>query len=412
MVLSPTSLFYVIITIILVVFLVDTFLDYLNAKQYSNPIPKELDDIYEKDEHQKSINYKRANYQFKTVSSIVSLILLLIFLYFNGFAYLDHHLRTISNNPIVLGLLFIGSLLIVSDLLALPFDYYRTFVIEERFGFNTTTKKTFFMDKLKGLLLLIFVGGGLLSLIIWFYQLTKENFWIYAWLLISFFTILMNMFYAKLFVPLFNDQTPLEAGTLRDELQKYATNVGFKLKDIYVIDGSKRSTKANAYFSGLGSEKRITLYDTLIKDLDTEEVVAVLAHEVGHYKKGHIVINLALSILLTCFTFWLLAYFIDNPVLAQAFGVSNPSFHIGLIAFGILFSPISEITGLLMNIVSRKFEYQADNFAKKTYARNFLISSLKKLSKNNLSNLTPHPATVFVHYSHPTLLQRIKNLRE
>ncbi|MFL1896141.1 M48 family metallopeptidase [Aquimarina sp. 2-A2] len=410
--LSPTTFYYLILLIILVVFIIDTLLDYLNARQYDNPVPSELDDVYKEEEHQKSIDYKRANYRFKIISSTLSLLLLLTFLHLNGFAYLDSLVRSISDNSIVQGLLFIGILLLSSELLSFPFDYYRTFVIEEKFEFNTTTKKTFLLDKFKSLLLLIIVGGSLLSLIIWFYQLTQDNFWIYAWLLIAFFTILMNMFYAKLFVPLFNNQTPLEDGLLRNSLEKYANSVGFKLKDIYVIDGSKRSTKANAYFSGLGTEKRITLYDTLIDDLTTEEVVAVLAHEVGHYKKGHIIINLILSVLLTGFTFWLLSLFINNPILAQAFGISIPSFHIGLIAFGILFSPISEITGILMNIVSRTFEYQADNFAKKTYNKNFLIASLKKLSKNNLSNLTPHPATVFVHYSHPTLLQRIKNLRE
>lgn len=221
----------------------------------------------------------------------------------------------------------------------------------------------------------------------------------------------MNLFYARLIVPLFNKQTPLEAGALRSQIENYATRVGFNLDKIFVIDGSKRSTKANAYFSGFGSEKRVTLYDTLIKDLDEEEIVAVLAHEVGHYKKNHIIINLIASILTTGFTLWVLSLFVGNAILSEALNVSQPSFHIGLIAFGVLYSPISEITGLLMNYLSRKFEYQADNYAKTTYAEQPMISALKKLSKNSLSNLTPHPAYVFAHYSHPTLLQRFQNLR-
>ena len=221
----------------------------------------------------------------------------------------------------------------------------------------------------------------------------------------------MNLFYARLIVPLFNKQTPLEEGSLRSKIETYANTVGFTLDKIFVIDGSKRSTKANAYFSGFGKEKRITLYDTLINDLEDDEIVAVLAHEVGHYKKNHIIINLFASILTTGFTLWILSLFIGSPLLSEALNVSQPSFHIGLIAFGVLYTPVSEITGLLMNYLSRKFEYQADNYAKSTFSPSPLISALKKLSKNSLSNLTPHPAYVFMHYSHPTLLERFRNLK-
>ena len=222
----------------------------------------------------------------------------------------------------------------------------------------------------------------------------------------------MNMFYSKLIVPLFNKQTPLEEGDLRNKISEYATSVGFSLNKIFIIDGSKRSTKANAYFSGFGREKRVTLYDTLVNDLDDEEIVAVLAHEVGHYKRRHIIFNLVASILLTGLTLFILSIFISNPLLSNAIGVEIPSFHVGLITFGLLYSPISEVTGLIMNYVSRVFEYQADNYAKTTYKAQPLISSLKKLSKNSLSNLTPHKAYVFMHYSHPTLLDRIRNLKK
>lgn len=272
-------------------------------------------------------------------------------------------------------------------------------------------KKTFILDKFKGLLMTVIIGGGILALIVWFYQIAGENFWLYAWILVAVFSVFMNMFYAKLIVPLFNKQVPLKDGSLRSKIEEYAQSVGFQLDNIFVIDGSKRSTKANAYFSGFGKEKRITLYDTLINDLEEEEIVAVLAHEVGHYKKNHIIINLVASVVTTGFTLWLLSVFIGSPALSQALGVAEPSFHIGLVAFGILYSPISEITGLIMNYLSRKFEYQADNYARATYNGESLISSLKKLSRNTLSNLTPHKSYVFVHYSHPSLLQRYRNLK-
>ncbi|WP_108807848.1 M48 family metallopeptidase [Aquimarina spinulae] len=409
---TPSSLFYLLIAIIIIVFLIDSLLDILNSRHYNNQIPEELTDVYPEEEYQKSIAYKEANFKFKLVSSTISLCIMLAFFFLDGFALVDTISRSISDNSIIVGLLFFGIIMIGSDILSTPATYYKIFVIEEKFGFNKTTTKTFFIDKMKSIIMMIIVGGGLLALIIWFYQITGSSFWVYAWTLVSIFTLAMNMFYAKLIVPIFNKQTPLEPGELRNTIEAYSKKVGFQLKDIFVIDGSKRSTKANAYFSGFGSEKRITLYDTLINDLDNEEIVAVLAHEVGHYKKRHVIVNLFLSIALTGLTLWFLSLFIANPLLSEALGVATPSFHIGLIAFGILYSPISEITGLIMNIVSRAFEYQADNYAKETYNNEALINSLKKLSKNNLSNLTPHPAMVFIHYSHPTLLQRIKNLRK
>src|SRR5690606_33026087 len=313
---------------------------------------------------------------------------------------------SLAENEVFVGLIFFGIIMIGSDILMTPFGWYSTFVIEEKYGFNKTTKKTFVLDKIKGWLMMIIIGGLILGLIIWFYQQTGKDFWLYAWAVVIIFSVVVNMFYSRLIVPLFNKQTPLEEGNLKVAIEKYASKVGFRLDKIFVIDGSKRSTKANAYFSGFGSEKRVTLYDTLIEDLDDEEIVAVLAHEVGHYKKKHIIFNLFAAIVTTGITFWLLSLFIGNPLLSQALNVSEPSFHIGLIAFAVLYSPISGITELIMNYLSRKFEYQADDYAKMTYAAHPLISGLKKLSKNNLSNLTPHPLYVFVHYSHPTLLKR------
>ncbi|MDX1464008.1 MAG: M48 family metallopeptidase, partial [Marinirhabdus sp.] len=377
---TPQTVFYIIIGILTVSFLIDKWLDALNAKHFSDPLPEEVKDVYDTEAYQKSQKYNAEKYRFGLVTSTITFVATVLFLFFDGFAYVDQWARNFSDSPIWIALIFFGILVFATDILSLPFSYYNTFVIEEKYGFNTTNTVTFFLDKLKGWAMMATIGGGLLALIIWFYQTTGPNFWLYAWGLVTCFTIFMNLFYARLIVPLFNTQTPLEAGSLRDKIDAYAAAVNFNISKIFVIDGSKRSTKANAYFSGFGREKRITLYDTLLNNLEEEEVVAVLAHEVGHYKKQHIIFNLITSILLTGFTFWLLSFFINSDVLSAALGVSTPSFHIGLVAFGLLYSPISELTGLGMNYLSRKFEYQADAYAKQTYDAAPLISALKRLS--------------------------------
>lgn len=409
---NASTLFYLIIGIYSLNFIIDKILEALNAKHYKDPIPEELNDVYDLKEYHKSQAYKSTNYKFGILTSSVSFTATLAFLLFDGFQYVDELARHYFDNSILVALVFFGIIMITSDVLSTPFSYYKTFVIEEKFGFNKSTKKIFFMDKIKGLIMMAVIGGGLLALIIWFYQITGTSFWIYTWIIVTAFMLFMNMFYSRLIVPLFNKQTRLEDSQLYQKISDYAESVGFKLNNIFVIDGSKRSTKANAYFSGFGSEKRVTLYDTLINDLEDQEIVAVLAHEVGHYKRNHIIINLVASTLLTGLTLYILSIFISNPILSQALGVDILSFHIGLIAFGLLYSPISEITGLLMNYMSRQFEYQADDYAKTTYKAEPLISSLKKLSKNSLSNLTPHKAYVFVHYSHPTLLERIQHMKK
>ncbi len=409
---TPQLLFYILLGIIIAKFLFDTYLNALNAKHFNDEIPIELEGIYNKEEYQKSQNYKKVNYKFSLITSSFSIITTLLFFLFNGFYFVDEIAKGFSTNSIVITLIFFGIIIFASDILTIPFSYYKTFVIEEKFGFNKTTIKIFIFDKLKGWLMMAIVGGGILALITWFYQITTTNFWLYAWALVSVFSIFMNMFYSKLIVPLFNKQTLLEDGELKTAIENFSTKIGFKLDNIFVIDGSKRSTKANAYFSGFGSQKRITLFDTLINDLETEEIVAVLAHEVGHYKKRHIIYNLLLSLLLTGFTLYILSILVGNQTLSNALGVEQASFHIGLIAFGILYSPISEITSLFMNALSRKFEYQADDYAKNNFGSKPLISSLKKLSKNSLSNLTPNKLYVKIHYSHPTLSQRVINLKK
>lgn len=375
-------------------------------------MPKELHGIYDVDQYKKSQDYYFENQKLGLITSILTFLILLLLLFFGGFSKVDGWARLLSGNSIFIAILFFGMLGFAMDILSTPFSLYDTFVIEEKYGFNKTTLKTFFLDKIKGWFLASIIGGGLLALVVWFYEQTTNMFWIYTWILVSVFMIFMTMFYSTLIVPIFNKQTPLEEGGLRNAIQELCKKVDFKLDNLYVIDGSKRSTKANAYFSGLGAKKRIVLFDTLIEDLTQNEILAVLAHEIGHYKKKHTRTGIIISILQTGLTLFILSLFIGNPKLSGALGSGIPSFHLGLIAFGILYSPISTIIGLGMNSFSRKNEFQADNFAKFNFNGEDLSSALKKLSVKNLSNLTPHPAFVFFHYSHPPLLERLKRLKE
>lgn len=401
-------LFQIIVGILIFDFVLDQFLGYLNYSWYNKPVPESVSDVYDAAEYAKSQEYKRTGYRFGLLSSGISFVAILLFLFLDGFALVDDFARSLVNHEILVGLVFFTIIGAAGELISLPFSYYSTFVIEERFGFNKTTKKTFVLDKIKGWMLTAILGGGILSLVILCYQWAAQDFWWYVWILITVISLLMNMFYARIFVPLFNKQAPLESGALRDAISNYASTVGFQLDKIFVIDGSKRSTKANAYFSGFGSEKRVTLYDTLISELEEEEIVAVLAHEVGHYKKNHIIYNMIASVITTGFTLWIFSLIVNSAMLSEALGVATPSFHIGLVAFGLLYSPISTITGIIMSVLSRKFEYQADAYASTTYKSEPLVNALKKLSKTSLSNLTPHPAYVFFNYSHPSLHQRIE----
>jgi len=385
-------------------------LSYLNSSTWSNKLPLELSDLYDAKEYEKAQQYENANKRLGIISSTISLIIILAFLFLGGFAWLNEILSNITTHYIGLPLLFFGVLYIISDLLSLPVSLYQTFVIEEKFGFNKTTISTFITDKLKSYIFTALLGSILLSAIIFIYYKTQTYFWLLAWGLITCFTLFFATFFTSLIVPLFNKLSPLEEGELKDAINEYAAKVTFPLKKIFVVDGSKRSSKANAYFSGLGKQKSIVLYDTLINQNTTEELVAILAHEVGHYKKKHILQSLAISIVQTGVMFFILGLALKSPILSQALGVEKPTFHIGLIAFGILFSPISTILGLFMNVFSRKNEYEADAFAKATTNGKALINALKKLSVNHLSNLNPHPAYVFFYYSHPTLLQRLRAL--
>lgn len=401
------TIFIIIIAILIFDYLLERLLDYLNSRYWSNELPKELEGIYDVEKYKKSQDYQKVNQRFSLITSTLSFCAMLLMLLGGGFALVDEFVRQYTLNPILMALLFFGIIGFAADMLSMPFSIYDTFVIEQKFGFNNTTVKTFITDKLKGLLLAVVLGGGLLAIFILIYTATGKNFWWIAWLVFSGITIFFTMFYSNLIVPLFNKQTPLESGELRDAIQAFATKTGFKLNNIFVIDGSKRSNKANAYFTGLGSKKRIVLYDTLIKNHTTEELVAVLAHEIGHYKKKHTLKGIIISLLETGLMLYILSRFIGSSSLSEALGIKDASFHISIIVFGMLYSPLSLLLGLALNILSRKHEYQADRFAGENYQVEALQNALKRLSVDNLSNLRPHPAYVFFHYSHPTLLQRL-----
>ena len=292
----------------------------------------------------------------------------------------------------------------------MPFSIFNTFVIEEKYGFNKTTIKTYILDKIKGYLLALIIAGGLLYLAIFTIEWVSQGYWLWLWLGLSCFMLLINMFYADFILPLFNKLTRINEGDLKDEINKFALKVGYSIKNIYIIDGSKRSTKGNAFFSGIGPRKTIALYDTLIEKHTKEEIVAILAHEIGHYKKKHILTSFIISIFQTGLTLFLLEYFLSQPNISLALGATKESFHIGIIAFGMIFSPLGLIIGIGMNVLSRKNEFEADAYAKNNYDGESLSVALKKLSVDSLSNLYPHKAYVFVHHSHPPLLERLKQL--
>lgn len=404
---NADQLLYLILGLVIFDYTIDQILSYLNFKRFDRPIPKNLEVIYTEEEYRKSQAYQKEKARFGFSTAAFSTLLSLFVLGLGGFGLLDQFLRHYIDQPIWLGLTFFGVVFIASDLVNTPFSYYATFVVEEKYGFNKTSTKTFFTDKLKGYLLAILIGLPLAYALLWIVLELGDVFWIYALILVSAFILFMNVFYTSLIMPLFNKLTPLEDGELRTAIEAYTKTVNFPLTNVFVIDGSKRSTKANAFFSGLGRKKKIVLYDTLIENHTTDELVAVLAHEVGHYKKKHINQSLFLSILQLAITFFIMSFMIFNEDISKALGADQLGVHLNFIAFGILYTPISRTTGLLMNLLSRRNEFQADAYAVKTFDAKYLISALKKLTKDSLSNLTPHPWYVFVNYSHPALAQRI-----
>lgn len=411
-----TTLFWIIIAILIADFILEYVLDRLNDSYVKEELPAEMVGIYDAEKYKKQQRYFKTNQKFGKISDAFSFLVIMCMFFFFGFAFVDNLVRGAAESEIMVSLIFFGILYFANELISLPFGYYDTFKIEEKFGFNKMTKKLFFFDTLKEWSMSIVIGGVILALLILFYQYAGKYFWVIAWCVVAVINVFMMMFYSNLIVPLFNKQTPLPEGELRSDIENFCKKVGYELENLYVIDGSKRSTKANAYFTGLGKKKRIVLFDTLMDTLTNEEIVAVLAHEIGHYKHKHTRMMLAASLINMAIMFYLLSLALGTPEegnihIAQALGGNIPSFHFGVIVFGILYAPLSTLLNVGMNAISRKNEYQADAFARDNGLATPLSNALKKLSVSSLSNLNPHPAYVFFHYSHPTLLQRLENLK-
>ena len=409
---SPEIFLWIFIALVLFEYFFSTILDYVNDKNWKDEIPEILKDFYDNKNYTKARDYKIERGKISFVSTTISVLITLCFLWFEGFGILSNYIADDYSSPFIQTAIFFLVLFIFNTIISLPFSYYSTFYIEEKFGFNKTTLKIFIMDKIKGILLSMLIGGVLLWAAMYLLSVFNEDFWIWLWIGLSAFMVFINMFYAELIVPIFNKLTPLKDGSLREKIEKYSKKVGYSLKNIYVIDGSKRSTKANAFFSGLGPKKTIALYDTLIEKHGEEELVAVLAHEVGHYKRKHIFSSMIFTIIelgIMCFLFEMC---MNQTIIAEALGSNQMYFHLGLIGFSFLYSPVGLITGIMSNMRSRKNEFEADDYARSTYDGFSLELALKKLSVDSLSNLYPHPLFVFVHYSHPPLLQRLEALGE
>jgi STE24 endopeptidase len=402
--------YFLIIAIPVLGFLLERYLEHLNSGMRSETLPEKLKGICDEEEYRKTQRYEKDNKKLDFWSSLFNLAVILIMITAGGFAWVDLIARSVSSQIIVVSLVFFGIIGLGSDLINIPFSLYDQFVIEKKYGFNTMTHRTFITDHLKSWFIALIIGIPVLGLITWLYYKTGTGFWLYAWGMITLLSVFINLFYSELIVPLFNKQTPLREGPLRTMIEEFAVKTGFMLRNIYVIDGSKRSTKANAYFSGFGPKKRIVLYDTLLKEFSAEEIVAILAHEIGHYKKKHVLRGLVLSVILTGLMLFLFSLVVGSPMLSKALGAESPGFHLGLVVFGILYSPLSLLIGLVTNYISRRNEFEADKFVKVNYGREPLASALKKLSVKNLSNMMPHPAYVFFHYSHPPLLDRLAEL--
>ena len=390
-----------------------TISEWFSIRKMDDQLPDEVKDVYDEEKFRKSKQYLNTSTTFRLVQDTFSLTLLLLFWFLGGFEALDRFVRGLNWHPTLTGIAYIGILGAVSSILTLPFTLYFTFVIEERFGFNRTTWKLFFIDRIKGLILACALGIPFLAMVFWFFETMGELAWLYCWAIAAIISLLLAFVAPKWIMPLFNKFTPLQEGELVDAITNYAKSVGFAFRDIFVIDSSKRTSKTNAFFTGFGRNKRIALFDTLVSDSTTPEIVAVLAHEIGHYKKKHIPLSMILGLLNTGLIFYLLSLFVTNRTLFEAFYVREVSVYAGLVFFGMLYEPISFLLSLPLNALSRRNEMQADRYAVDTIPdRETLVSALKKMYSTNLGNLKPHPLYVILHYSHPPLLQRIHKIRE
>jgi STE24 endopeptidase len=403
-----------IVAFILIDFLMGSVLEYLNEKSKNVPMSPVAAEIFNADEYAKSLEYGTANYKVERFTSVLNTVVILSAIILGWFAWLDQAIRERISNDLLVTVVFFGVLILGVMVANLPVSYYSTFVIEEKFGFNKTTKKLFVVDSIKQMVLSIALGLPVIYLIAWIYQSLESKFWLVGWLAVTAISLFMFIFGTRIFLPIFNKLKPLPEGELRSEVEAYCQSQGFPLSKLWEMDASKRSTKLNAFFSGMGKVKIIGLYDTLIEKLTTKETVAVLAHEVGHYKRKHVYSMFALSNVQTLVIFVLLGSLLGNPNLSKALGSDAPSFHLSMIAFFMLFTPVSTLLGLVNNSFSRYNEYQADQYAIDTYpgGRDYMHSALKKLSVESLKNLNPHPWYVAVHYTHPPILDRLANLKK
>jgi STE24 endopeptidase len=399
-----------LLSLVILNYLIEAWIKVLNYQHGKKPLHPTLANLYSESEYRRSIEYSEANFKLSIANSTYSILIMVVALAFGIFGELDQYVRGLVSSEILIALIFFAILGIASDILDLPFDLYGTFIVEARFGFNKTTAKTFILDKVKGYLLGALIGGGLLALIIFIYQETGSAFWVLGWLLLTIFSLVMFMFGTTLILPLFNKLKPLEEGELKEEILNYCKQEGYSIGRLFVMDASKRSSKANAFFAGLGKSKTIVLFDTLIEKLGTREIMAVLAHEIGHYKKKHTLFGFALSTLQSLVIFAVLGWALQFPELSNALGSDIKSFHLSILAFFIIFSPLSFALDLITNGISRRNEYEADQFAKKTYDGEPLKSGLIKITTDSLANLSPHPLAVKIYASHPPLLERLNAL--
>lgn len=405
-------IFYILISFVVLEFAAGMVLGILNKRSMSLPVPDLLKDIYDKEAYGRQQAYMKENRKTELAERILKFVVVLIVLFYGVLGALDTWCNSVAGNGLWSFLIFFGVIMLFLMVLGLPFNYYSTFVIEEKYGFNKTTKKVFWTDFIKGACISAAIAGLVLSVIYLLYDEFGKDFWIYALMAVAVIYIFFTLFYSHLIVPLFNKQVPLEDGELRDAINAFAGKAGFSIKNIYVMNGSRHSTKANAYFTGFGPMKRVVLYDTLVEQLTTDEIIAVLAHEIGHYKHYDIVKSLFFTLLYITVNFYIFSILAGNPDLSQALGGSGISFALSLIAFNMLYTPIDIIISPVINAISQKAEYGADSFASLHGYGKDLISGLKKLAANTLTPLTYHPLYVMFYFSHPTLLQRIKNIMD
>lgn len=401
--------FFIILCSLLLEDAIGVAANLLNLKSLTSELPPGLEGVYQPLDYRKSQEYIRINTRFDFITGTFSLVVMLSFWFASGFNYLDQIVRSWGFGPVPNGLFYIGILLIGYSLLTLPFSIYHTFVIEERFGFNRTSRRTFLMDRIKGLGLAALIGAALLSGVLALFEYVGYHAWLYCWIAVSVISLILEYVAPTWIMPLFNKFMPLEPGQLREAILNYTRSVDFPVKNVFVMDGSRRSSKSNAFFTGFGRNKRIALYDTLIEKHTVPELIAVLAHEIGHHKKKHILQGTIISIVHFGVLFFVLSIFLGSPGLYDAFYMDQQSVYSGILFFGLLYTPLEMVLSVAMNALSRKNEYEADRFAAATIeGPQHLTEALRKLYAGNLSNLTPHPLYVFLNYSHPPLLQRIR----